>query len=202
TYSFYLRLNEMVANLLPTRQFSNVIQPLFFAVPSSEAQSRIPRYFSLIVNLTNAVQLPMAAYAVAFHAEIVTVLFGGTFLASSWLLPLIVGLAIVGRLGEPAAFVVQYREKAGILLLSKIAAIYNLVAILALVPIAGVYGAAIATGSARIMKALYLWWHVRDIARWANFRAALTMTVLIWGSCIAVCIAMKSVLAAPPLAHL
>ena len=202
TYSFYLRLNEMVANLLPIRQFSNIIQPLFFAVPASEAQSRIPRYFSLIVNLTNAVQLPMAAYAVAFHAEIVTVLFGGKFLDSSWLLPLIVGLAIVGRLGEPAAFVVQYREKAGILLLSKIAAIYNLVAILALVPIAGVYGAAIATGSAQIMKALYLWWHVRDIARWANFRAALTMTALIWGSCIAVCIAMKSVLAAPPLAHL
>ena len=113
-----------------------------------------------------------------------------------------IGLAIVGRLAEPAAFVVQYREKAGILLLSKIAAIYNLVAILALVPIAGVYGAAIATGSAQIMKALYLWWHVRDIARWANFRAALTMTALIWGSCIAVCLAMKSVLAAPPLVHL
>jgi O-antigen/teichoic acid export membrane protein len=202
TYSFYTRLNEMAANLLPTRQFSNVIQPLFFAVPASEAQSRIPRYFTLIVNLMNTVQLPMAAYAVAFHAEIVTVLFGGKFLDSSWLLPLIIGFAIVGRLGEPVGWVVQYRERAGILLLSKIFAIYNLIAILALVPIAGVYGAAIATGSAQAMKALYLWWNVRDIARWANFRAVLTMTALIWGSCVAVCIGMKSVLAGPPLAYL
>ncbi len=68
---------------------------------------------------------------------------------------------------------------------------------LALVPIAGVYGAAIPTGSAQIMRALYLWWHVRDFARWANFRAA-----LIWGSCIAVCIGLKSVLPAPPGAYL
>ena len=72
------------------------------------------------MNLTNVVQLPMAAYAIAFHAEIVTVLFGGKFLDSSWLLPLIVGFATVGRVGEPVTLVAQYQEKASIILLSKV----------------------------------------------------------------------------------
>ena len=173
TYAFYGRLNEMASQLLPSRLFSNVIQPVFFAVPANEAKIRIPRYFSFILNLANMVQLPMVAYAIAFHAEIVTVLFGGKYLDSSWLLPIIVGFATVGRMGEPVRMVAQYQEKASLILLSKVFGIYNLVAILVLVPIAGVYGAAIATGSAQAMKTLYLWWHVRDMARWTNFRAVL-----------------------------
>jgi O-antigen/teichoic acid export membrane protein len=202
TYSFYVRLNEMASQLLPTRQFSNVIQPLFFSVPASEAPQKIPRYFSFLLNLTNVVQLPMAGYATAFHSEIVTTFFGGKFADHSWLLPVIAWFATVGRIGDPVTLTAQYQEKASIILLSKIFALYNLVAILALVPIAGVYGAAIATGSAQVMKNIYLWWHVRDIARWGNFRAVLTMTVLIWGSFITVCIALKRVLVLPTLAHL
>jgi O-antigen/teichoic acid export membrane protein len=202
TYSFYVRLNEMASQLLPTRQFSNVIQPLFFSVPANEASHKIPRYFTFLLNIMNLVQLPMTAYAIAFHAEIVTVLFGGKFVDSSWLLPVIVGFATVSRVGDPVTFVAQYQEKASIILLSKVFAIYNLVAILLLVPVAGVYGAAIATGTAQTFKNLFLWWHVRDVARWANFRAVVTMTILIWGSCVAVCIGLKNVLAAPPLVHL
>ncbi len=202
TYAFYVRLNEMASGLLPSRQFSNMIQPLLFAVPASEAEDKIPRYFTFMLNLTNVVQLPMTTYAIAFHAEIVTVLFGGKFLDSSWLLPIIVGFATVGRLGDPVTYVAQYQEKASIILVSKIFGIYNLAAILVLVPLAGVYGAAIATGSAQVMKTLYLWWHVRDTARWTNFRAVLTMSGLIWGSCIAVCIGLKSVLPAPSLVYL
>ncbi len=202
TYAFYGRLNEMSSQLLPSRLFSNVIQPVFFAVPANEAKIRIPRYFSFILNMANIVQLPTVTYATAFHAEIVTVLFGGKYLDSSWLLPIILAFATVGRMGEPVGMVAQYQEKAALILLSKVFGIYNLVAILVLVPIAGVYGAAIATGSAQAMKTLYLWWHVRDMARWTNFRVVLKMTLLIWGSCIAVCVALKDMLPTPPVVHL
>ena len=44
-YSFYVRLNEMAAQLLPTRQFGNVIQPLLFAVSRKEAATANPALF-------------------------------------------------------------------------------------------------------------------------------------------------------------
>ena len=40
TYAFYVRLNEMASGLLPARQFSNMIQPLFFAVPQTKLETR------------------------------------------------------------------------------------------------------------------------------------------------------------------
>src|SRR5262245_5781134 len=198
-YSFYVRLNEMTANLLPTRQFSNVVQPLFFSIPAEEAKTRVPRYFTLLVNLTGTLQLPMFVFALCYHSEIVSAFFGGKFIDSSWLLPIIVGFATLNRSEVPVMLVAQYQEKASIILLSKIFAIYNAVALLALVPIAGVYGAAIATGSAQMMKNLFIWWHVRGAARWTNLGAVITMAVIIWGPCALACFALKSLLHLPPL---
>jgi O-antigen/teichoic acid export membrane protein len=49
-YSFYVRLNEMASQLIPTRLFDNVVQPMFFAIPRDKAETRIPRDFSLLLN--------------------------------------------------------------------------------------------------------------------------------------------------------
>jgi O-antigen/teichoic acid export membrane protein len=190
-YSFYLRLNEMSTQLLPTQQFGNVIVPMLFAVPRQEAAVRLPRYFTLLMNLSSVVQIPIAAYTLVYHAEIVMVLFGGKFLDSSWLLPLIVGFATLNRIGEPATMLAQYEEKAGTILVSKIFAIYNAIAMVALVPIAGVYGAAIATGTAQNFKNFFIWWHVRDIARWTNLRAVAAMIGMVWVPCVAACLLIK-----------
>jgi O-antigen/teichoic acid export membrane protein len=197
-YSFYGRLNAMTAHMLPTRQFSNVIQPLFFAIPPAEAGRRVPRYFTLLANVTGAVQMPILAYALAYHAELVTVFFGGKFLEFSWLLPLIVTFSTLNRVENAVTLVAQYEEKAHIILLSKVAAIYNAIMLLVLIPVAGVYGAAIATGSAQILKNYFVWWHVRDMARWKNLGAVIAMSVLIWAPCLALCFAMKFWLPASP----
>jgi O-antigen/teichoic acid export membrane protein len=197
-YSFYVRLNEMTAHLMPTRQFSNVIQPLFFAIPPAEASRRVPRYFTLLANITGAMQMPILAYAIAYHAELVSVVFGGKFLESSWLLPVIVGFATLNRVEGSVTLVAQYEEKASIILLSKISAIYNAAMLLVLIPVAGVYGAALATGSAQLFKNAFIWWHVRDMARWTNLRAVITTSVVIWMPCLAVCFAMKHWLAGSP----
>ena len=201
-YAFYTRLSQMASQLLPTRLFGNVIQPLFFAVSRQEAQWRIPRYFTLLVNLNGLLQLPMLAFATAFHADIVEVIFAGKFLSQSWLLPVIVGFATLNRVDEPIALVAQYHEKAFVILVGKLSLVYNVIAILALVPVMGLFGAAIATGSAQMLKNLFVWWHVRATARWTNFRHVLTMTTVIWGSCTAVCLALKYLLPGLPWVHL
>lgn len=201
-YSFYGRLNEMASQLLPIRQFSNVIQPFFFAIPKEEARVRIPRYFTMLLNVTMILQLPIAAFAVAYHAEIVSVLFRGKFIESSWLLAVIAGLSTVNRIADPVTLVAQYEEKVSVLLLSKLFGIYNAIAMLALVPLAGLYGAAIATGTAQAMKNLFVWWKVRGTARWTNFRTMLTMSILVWSVALAVCYALKTMLRVPSIIHL
>jgi O-antigen/teichoic acid export membrane protein len=202
TYAFYVRLSVMTSHLLPINLFENVIQPLFFAIPREQADQRVPRYFSLFLNANLLLQLPVMAYATAYHSEIVTVVFGGRYLDNSWLLPVIVGFATANIIAAPVTLVAQYAEKASIILLSKIFVIYNVVAMLALIPFVGVYGAAIAGGTAQLMKNLFIWWHVRRAARWTNFLAVVTMSLLIWGGAIVTCYGLKLVFDAPLIVHM
>jgi O-antigen/teichoic acid export membrane protein len=202
TYSFYSRLNEMGTQLLPIRQFGSVIQPIFFGVKSGEAAARIPRYFTLLTNLTMLVQWPLLAFALAFHHEIVMVVFHGKFAQYSWLLPLMMTFATLNRFNEPVSMVIQYEEKSSILLLSKVFAIYNAVAVVVLIKVAGIYGAAIANGTGQLLKNLFVWWHVRKIAVWVNLRALILSSLLIWGGAVGLCYLMKTLLAAPMLVHM
>ena len=192
-YSFYTRLVEMSSQILPIRLFSNVIQPMFFSVPKEESRDRIPRYVTFLFNTTFVLQLPIAAYMTVYHREIVQLLFGGKFVSDSWLLPLVAWMAAANRISDPVTYVAQYEEKTAILLASKLFVFYNLATMVLLIPVAGIYGAAISTGTAQIFKNLFVWWRVRDLARWTNFKAFLLCSCLVWGSAMALAFAAKSV---------
>lgn len=201
-YGFFSRLNEMTANILPVRLLDNVVQPLLFATPRDEAAQRLPRYFTFLLNMNLLVQLPILAYACAYHREIAQLLSGGKFVADSWMLPLLLGFATLNVVADPASMMAQYEERAGILLTSKLFALYNLLAMLVLVPLFGIYGAALASGSAQTFKNAFIWWHVRRHAVWTNARAALLTMLLLWGGTVAVCVGVKSLLHTPALLQL
>ena len=202
TYAFYVRLNQMVNHILPMNVFENVIQPLFFAIPPSEAEQRLPRYFSLLLNTNLLLLLPVTAYAMVYHADIVTVIFGGKFVESSWLLPLIVLFTTVNIIATPVTLVAQYAEKASLILLSKIFVIYNVVAVLVLIPLIGVFGAAIAHGTAQLMKNLFIWWYVRKTARWTNFGGVAVASFLIWGCVVGAGYGLKATFEMPAVLHM
>jgi peptidoglycan biosynthesis protein MviN/MurJ (putative lipid II flippase) len=98
--------------------------------------------------------------------------------------------------------VAQQEEKAGIILVSKVFGIYNVIAILALLPIMGVYGAAIASGSAQLLKNGFIWWHVRSRARWTNAMSALVASLMLWAAVVVACRAMGATLARMPIVSL
>jgi peptidoglycan biosynthesis protein MviN/MurJ (putative lipid II flippase) len=97
----------------------------------------------------------------------------------------------------PAALVVQYEERPQIQLLSKVFAIYNVIAMLVLVPTLGLYGAALAIGTSQILKNAFVWWHVRHRAVWLNAGAALFAGAATWGFVAVLCFAVKAALAVP-----
>jgi O-antigen/teichoic acid export membrane protein len=201
-YSFYARLNEMASQLIPTRLFDNIVQPLFFAIPQDKVATRIPRDFSALLNANLLVHWPILAFAVSYHAEIVAVIFGGKFIEYSWLLPLIAAFGMINVIANPVSLVAEYEERPGIILLSKIFAIYNVAALLTLVPLAGLYGAAFASGSAQTFKNFFIWWHVRRRAVWINARAALLSGALLWGGAVAACSLLKTLVPVPALGQL
>ena len=102
---------------------------------------------------------------------------------------------------RPVSLVAQYEEKAHVLLLSKLFAAYNILAMFLLVPILGIYGAAIAGGTAQSMKNLFVWWWVRKRAVWTNARASMLSSIGIWGAVIGVCYGVKAVMHVPALAQ-
>jgi O-antigen/teichoic acid export membrane protein len=201
-YSFYLRLTEMSINVLPGRLFDNVIQPMFFAVKPAEANWRVPQYFTFLLNMNLLLLWPILAFSVAYHAEIVRVLFGGKFIEQSWLLCVILGFATLNSFATPAALVAQYEEKAHIQLLSKVFAVYNVAALFVLVPALGLYGAALAIGSSQLLKNGFVWWCMRRRAVWVNAASSIATSVVLWGATVAVCYAMKSLFNVPAIVQL
>src|ERR1700691_5059596 len=109
---------------------------------------------------------------------------------------------MINVIANPVTLVAEYEERPGIILLSKVFAIYNVIALLALLPLAGLYGAAFASGSAQALKNLFIWWHVRRRAIWNNARGALLSGLLLWGAAVAVCCLIKVFLDVSALAQL
>jgi O-antigen/teichoic acid export membrane protein len=201
-YSFYSRLNNMAVHLLPLKLFDNVVQPLFFSVQPADAQAKIPRYFSLLLDTGLVLQWPVLAFACVYHFELVEVVFAGKFIDYSWLLPLVVLFSMLNIIDTPVRLVAQYKEKAGIILISKTFTVYNVIAMLLLLPLIGLSGAVLATGSAQIMKSLFVWWHVRDIARWVEMGKVLLSGLCVWGTVVIIGFSLKAILALPSVLHL
>jgi len=200
-YSFYVRLMEMAVNLMPVRLFDNIIQPMFFAVRPADADERLPQYFTFLMNMNLLLLWPMLGFATAYHAQLVQIAFGGKYVEYSWLLPVILGFATLNCFATPVSLVAQYEEKTGVQLLSKVFAGYNVVAMLVLIPRLGLYGAAIASGSAQLLKNLFVWWHVRDRAVWLNAPASITSGLAMWGGTALVCVLLDRMMPMPALAQ-
>ena len=198
-YAFYGRLTEMATNILPIRLFDNIIQPMFFAVEPAEADARLPLYFTFLLNMNLLVQWPIVAFAAAYHREIVWLGFGGKFIQNSWLLPLILGFATINCFATPVSLIAQYEEKPHIQLLSKVFAGYNVLAMLILIPKLGLYGAALASGSAQVLKNAFVWWHVRQRAVWLNAGTSIACSIAVWAATVAVCCGIKRIAPLPPL---
>ena len=173
-YAFYGKLTEMINNLIPQKLFDNVIQPMFFAVPPAESEVRLSRYFTLLIDLNLALQLPVIAFVIVYHRELVQVFFAGKYLQYSNLFPLVLALSIVpSSMSVPISLVAQYHERTGLMLASELFGLYQVGAMLVLVPSLGLYGAALSTGSFHALRNFWIWWQLRRQVQWRNFKGVL-----------------------------
>ena len=77
-----------------------------------DAPEKLPRYYTFLVNINLLVHLPVFAYALIYHREIVTLIAGQKYVDSSWLLPLVTGFGALNVIGEPSSLVAQHAGEA------------------------------------------------------------------------------------------
>ena len=179
-YAFATRFSEMLGRVSPILLLESVIQPLFVSLDYKTYPERVHRYFSLLFTLTLLTRLPLFAFTAIYHREIVEVVFAGRFIEYSYLLALASLFALGAIITIPITLVAQLEEKAQFILASKIFGILGILASLILIPLVGVVGAVVASGTAIVLKNLFVWWFVRRLGRWTNAKAFLTSAFVIW----------------------
>jgi O-antigen/teichoic acid export membrane protein len=181
-YGLAVRLLEIVRGFVPDKFFFDVIRPLFFTLDPSEDSSRVTHYFQLLVKSNYIVFMPVTAVVFLVHSEILDVAFGGKFIEHSALLAWVFGFAALTAFDKPLRLVVQLRERAAIQFMAKLFGIYNVVALLVLIPHFGLVGAAVATRTTDILVKAFLWWFVRDHASFAGMQRFFLVTLGVWAS--------------------
>jgi O-antigen/teichoic acid export membrane protein len=202
-YSFFTRINEMATQLIPARLFENVVQPVIYATPQDQAPERLPRYFTFLINISMVAQWPIIMMSLVYHREIIELAFGGKFIEYSLLMPIVLAFAWSENVpGLPVTILALHAERAGLILKSQLFGVYQVIAMFALIPVMGLYGAAIATGTLHLLRTLWVWWKMRHTARWLNFGAAVRHGFAIWGAAALLCYLVKEVLPMPAIAQL
>jgi O-antigen/teichoic acid export membrane protein len=185
-YAFATQLDTMLRKLMPVSFFLNVIQPLVFTLDYKTQKDRARQYFRFLVKLTFLFQLPVTILIVSVPTQLITVAFAGKFIEYSHVLVATFLFATIASPQVPVGLVAQLAERAGIVMLSKIFSIYNIVANVILIPRYGIMGAVIATGSANILKHVFIWTFVREVASFQSTGRFFINQVLVWLSCWAI----------------
>jgi O-antigen/teichoic acid export membrane protein len=181
-YALGNKILDIVRDIMPLKFFFDVIRPLFFTLDPVADGERVKHYFQLLVKFSYMFMVPVTALVIVVNQEIFDVVFGGKFLKFSPLLAWLFFLACLTAFGKPLTLVVQLREKAAIVLLSKFFGVINILGLLVLVPTYGVYGAALATGFAEVCRQVFQWWFVREHASFDKMGRFFLLTISYWAA--------------------
>jgi O-antigen/teichoic acid export membrane protein len=182
-YAFSTGFNAMVQKMTPVSFFHGVIQPLIFTLDYRTQKNRAREYFQFLVKINYLVQFPILVLVASVPAQIINVVFGGKFIEYQYLLVAAFAFPVSYGFQAPASIIAQLGERAGIILASKIFAVYNVVAVIILIPYFGVYGAIFATGTAQLFKTLFIWFFVRKVATFGGMGFFFLTQIALWTLC-------------------
>lgn len=180
-YAFCVRISIQITAVLPLKYFKDIIKPAFFSVgTSAEKNLRTTHFFQSMIRLNFIFALPCFFFLVLFINDIIYIFFDGKFIEHTPVLCTIFLFSIINTI--PMGTVAQLREKANIILYSKIFAIYNLIADIILIYFFGIWGAVIATATATLSKNIFVWYFVRDDANFKGMLPFFSKIICFWSA--------------------
>ncbi len=158
-YSFAVKISMAANKWMPDKLVGSVIETVLYRDYTRRNSSEaLPEQFSKIVGALTFFIIPTAVFLIAFHEPLIRYIFDPKFLPAGGILA---GLAIVFAISAirfPLVLIATAKEKVKLLFAAQaIFAVYNLVADILLVPIWGLWGAVIATGSSMVFLIATLW---------------------------------------------
>ncbi len=180
-YSFFSQLSIQITSLLPLEYLKDVIKPAFFSMDMSSSSSHKNNstlLFQGLIKIELVFAIPCLFFLILYQGDIIAFLFNNKFHDYSYVLSGMFLFSIVNSI--PIGTVAQLRERADIILYSKIFAVYNLLADLVLIKIFGIWGAVFATGTATMAKNFFIWYFVRKNAGFKGIESFIIKIILFW----------------------
>ena len=178
-YSFCVHLTSQITSLLPLKYLKDVIKPTFFSMGiSSNDKNDVKLFFQSLVKINSLFAIPCFFFLLIYSDNIIALIFNNKFIDYSSVLCGIFFFSILNSF--PFGTIAQFREKADIILYSKIFAVYNLIADVILIKMFGIWGAVFATGTATLAKNYFIWYFVKEDASFKGMGSFFAKIILFW----------------------
>lgn len=177
-YSFCVQLTIQITSLLPLKYFKDVIKPAFFSIGVSSRKNDVSLVFQSLVKINSIFAIPCFFFLLLYSKQIISIVFNNKFIEYT---PVLCGIFFFSILNSlPFGTVAQFKEKADIILYSKIFAVYNLIANVVLIKMFGIWGAVFATGTATLAKNCFIWFFVKEDASFKGMGLFFAKIILYW----------------------
>lgn len=177
-YSFCITLTTLIGSVLPIHYFKEIIRTAFFSAGSSNRENNATLFFQHTYKIHSIFTIPCLGFLMVFGHDLIQVCFEGKFIEY---LPILCTIFFFFEvLAFPAGMVAQLREKADIVLYSKMFAVYNLLADFILIKHFGLWGAVFATGTAILGKKCFIWYFIRKDACFKGMGGFFLKAVSFW----------------------
>ena len=124
--------------------------------------------------------IPIFFFIAVLGEELIKLFFGGKFLEYSHVLVGVYFFSILNAFQMPLGLMAQLKERADIMLYSKVFAVYNLIADIFLIKYFGIWGAVFATGTAVLGKNMFIWCFLRKEASFNGMRGYFLTSICFW----------------------
>lgn len=180
-YSFCVQLSIQISSILPLKYLKDVIKPTFFSIGSTSKDKKTPSLlFKSLVKINSIFAIPCFFFLLLYSDDMIISIFNSKFIEYASVLSGIFFFSILNSI--PFGTMAQLREKADIILYSKIFAVYNLIADIVLIKLFGIWGAVFATGTATMGKNGFIWYFVRKDASFKGMGSFFIKIILFWST--------------------
>jgi len=179
-YAFCNRITRMIIHFNPVNYLQDIIRPAFFYLGTSMGTREINRFYQALVKVNYLFYVPVFIFVLVMGQDIIRFFFGGKFIEYSHVLTGVFLFSTLNFFQMPLGFVAQLKERAALILYSKVFAAYNIVADIILIKYFGIWGAVIATGTAVLGKNLFIFYFVSEEASFKGMGKFFSKIIVFW----------------------
>ena len=181
-YAFCQRVAKTLEHVFPVTYLLDIVRPAFITVGLNSSQARITLIFQILIKITYIVTIPLFVCVFLLGRDMTLLFFDGKFMEYSQLLSAVFFFVMLNAFESPLSLTAMLKERADIMLYSKIFALYNIIADILLIQNFGIWGAVIATGTATFGKNIFIWYFVRSEASFDGMGMFFITLVLFWAA--------------------